>query len=199
MVLVTLAVALVLSLPARYQLTPGLPWLALVIGLVPMLAVTVAPGRVAFHRWERWSILGLVFIGVWVELGTLVRLVVDMVVLKHVGAIELLESAVMWWTINILLFALLYWQIDGAALELGGGGGGHDFHFAERDDPEPHPPRRPTFVDYLYLAFVASTAFSPPDYARPLSARAKLTLMVQSSISLTTLFVVASRAIATLS
>jgi hypothetical protein len=54
-------------------------------------------------------------------------------------------------------------------------------------------------VDYLYLAFTTSTSFTPPDHARPTSHRAKLLLMLQASISLATLFLIASRAIATLS
>jgi hypothetical protein len=52
---------------------------------------------------------------------------------------------------------------------------------------------RPTFVDYLYLGFSTATAFSATD-ALPLTARAKLLMMLESSISLVTLVVVVSRA-----
>jgi hypothetical protein len=53
---------------------------------------------------------------------------------------------------------------------------------------------RPGFVDYLFLAFNTSTAFSPTDVP-VLSRWAKGLMMVQSSISLGTLAILAARAI----
>ena len=50
------------------------------------------------------------------------------------------------------------------------------------------------FVDYLELAFNTSTAFSPTD-TLPLTPRGKLTMIVQSTISLVTIVVVGARAI----
>ena len=56
------------------------------------------------------------------------------------------------------------------------------------------PHWRPTFVDYLALSYNTATAFSPTD-ALPLTARAKLLMMLQSVISLATILMVVSRAI----
>jgi hypothetical protein len=56
----------------------------------------------------------------------------------------------------------------------------------------------PGFVDYLFLSFNTSTALSPADTA-VLSSWAKLLMMVQASISLTVVAVLAARAINTLS
>ncbi len=53
---------------------------------------------------------------------------------------------------------------------------------------------RPGFVDYLFVAFNTSTAFSPTD-APVLSRWAKVMMMVQSTISLTTLAVLVGRGI----
>jgi hypothetical protein len=53
---------------------------------------------------------------------------------------------------------------------------------------------KPGFVDYLFLAFNTSTAFSPTDVP-VLSRWAKLLMMVQSSISLSTIAILAARAI----
>jgi hypothetical protein len=53
---------------------------------------------------------------------------------------------------------------------------------------------RPTFVDYLFLAFNTSTAFSPTDVP-VLSSWAKMTMMLQAMISLTTIVLVAGRAV----
>jgi uncharacterized membrane protein len=52
----------------------------------------------------------------------------------------------------------------------------------------------PNFVDYLFLAFNTSTAFSPTDV--PVLARwAKLLMMLQSLISLTVIALLAGRAV----
>jgi hypothetical protein len=53
---------------------------------------------------------------------------------------------------------------------------------------------RPGFVDYLFVAFNTSTAFSPTDVP-VLSLWAKLTMMVQSLISITTVVLLAGRAV----
>ena len=52
----------------------------------------------------------------------------------------------------------------------------------------------PQFVDYLFLAFNTSTAFSPTDTA-VLSRGAKLGMMAQSLISLTIIVLIAARAV----
>ena len=55
----------------------------------------------------------------------------------------------------------------------------------------------PDFLDYLFLAFNTSTAFSPTDTAF-LSRRAKVLMTVQALLSLLILAVLVSRAINTL-
>jgi hypothetical protein len=52
---------------------------------------------------------------------------------------------------------------------------------------------RPHFVDYLFVSFNTSTAFSPTD-APVLSKWAKLAMMVQAMISFTTVVLVAAAA-----
>jgi uncharacterized membrane protein len=53
---------------------------------------------------------------------------------------------------------------------------------------------RPQFADYLYLAFTNATAFSPTD-TLPLSRWAKLTMMLESAISLVTAALVIAKAV----
>ena len=55
----------------------------------------------------------------------------------------------------------------------------------------------PTFIDYMFVAFNASSAFSPTD-TLILSHRAKILMMVQSLIAMVTVVVIAARAINTL-
>jgi uncharacterized membrane protein len=56
------------------------------------------------------------------------------------------------------------------------------------------PQWSPMFIDYLFLAFNTSTAFSPTDTA-VLSRWAKVLTMIQAGISLTVVVVLAARAI----
>ena len=70
-----------------------------------------------------------------------------------------------------------------------------DWLFPQTGAPEDAPPDwRPTVVDYLFLGFSTATAFSPTD-ALPLTSRAKMLMMLESTISLATIVIVASRAI----
>jgi uncharacterized membrane protein len=62
----------------------------------------------------------------------------------------------------------------------------------ERGDQD--PTWTPHFVDYLFLAFNTSTAFSPTDTA-VLSRGAKLAMMLQSLISLMIVALLAARAV----
>ena len=52
----------------------------------------------------------------------------------------------------------------------------------------------PGFLDYLFLAFNTSTAFSPTD-TPPLTVWAKVLMMLQSIISLTVLALLVGRAV----
>jgi hypothetical protein len=49
-------------------------------------------------------------------------------------------------------------------------------------------------VDYLYLSFTNSTAFSPTD-TMPLSSWAKMLMLLQSASALVTIGVIAARAV----
>jgi uncharacterized membrane protein len=61
--------------------------------------------------------------------------------------------------------------------------------------PQAAPPDwEPAFLDYLYLSFTNSTAFSPTD-VMPLSRWAKMLMMLQSSVSLVTVVLVVARAV----
>jgi hypothetical protein len=56
------------------------------------------------------------------------------------------------------------------------------------------PNWRPRFIDYLYLGFTNATAFSPTD-VMPLVPWAKVTMAVQSLVSLAILGLVIARAV----
>jgi hypothetical protein len=56
------------------------------------------------------------------------------------------------------------------------------------------PGWHPRLLDYVYVSFTNSIAFSPTD-AMPLSRRAKLLMLTESAISATTILLVAARAV----
>jgi len=188
---------LYLSVPER--LTPGPSWLLLVVVFV-LLIPTILTHRLGIARWN--YILGTILTGIITAavVWSLAVLILGLPAKKE-SPTDLLRAAGALWICNILVFACWYWRLDA--------GGPHSrdlrqFHtdgaflFPQMTLPEDskmlNPLWRPGFIDYLFLAFNTSTAFSPTDVP-VLSRWAKSLMMVQSSISLGTLAILAARAI----
>jgi uncharacterized membrane protein len=109
----------------------------------------------------------------------------------------LLRDAALLWIINVVTFAVWYWEIDGggSAQRHREGHVSEDFLFPQMNlDDKTARAWSPGFLDYLFLSFNTSTAFSPTDTAF-LSRRAKVLMMVQALLSLLILAVLVSRAI----
>jgi uncharacterized membrane protein len=93
----------------------------------------------------------------------------------------------------VLVFALWYWELDhGGPGRRAGSRGGGDFRFPQQQVAASD--WAPGFVDYLYLSFTNATALSPTDTV-PLTAWAKLLMMLQALVSLLTLVLVAAHAV----
>ncbi len=109
----------------------------------------------------------------------------------------LLTSGASIWVTNVIAFALWYWEFDrGGPVRRAEGTVQHpDLMFPQMVSPELAPPDwEPHFVDYLYLSFTNATAFSPTD-VMPLARWAKLTMAVQSAVSLAVGALVIARAV----
>lgn len=112
----------------------------------------------------------------------------------------LLVDAINIWTTNVVVFSLWYWILDRGGPSSRGmvDDDMRDFLFPQQQEASGAGGRfsswLPGFVDYVFLAFTNATAFSPAD-TFPLSARAKLLMMAESTISLVTIALVASRAV----
>ena len=119
---------------------------------------------------------------------------------ENPGALEpvkLFYTSVGIWFGNILIFTLLYWLVDDGGPDARLNREAHypDFDFPAMEKGAPvRPEWRPGIVDYLFLAFTTNTAFSPTE-AMPMTSRAKVLVMLQSSISLVTIAIVAARTI----
>jgi len=166
--------------------------------LVPMAAVGLTGGNTLWLGIERTMIIMLA--GAYVA-NTIAELadMIGVITLHPKGnnAFSLLSSSVAIWVANVLTFSLLYWQIDrgGPYARASKSSAKPDWVFPQPATPEDLPPDwRPLFLDYLYLGYNTATAFSPTD-ALPLTRRAKMLMMVESTISLLTMVIILSRAI----
>jgi uncharacterized membrane protein len=192
------AVMAVLSVGGLYwalpeSLSPGPGWLLL--ALVMPLSITAIilnkRSRYALNQVVGYAILGIVTAAL---IGSLILLIAALPDHKEAPK-ELLKSAAALWISNILVFASWYWRLDAGGpheRELRGVHTEGAFLFPQMtlDDPD----WIPGFVDYLFLAFNTSTAFSPTDVP-VLSRWAKGMMMVQSIISFTTVALLAARAV----
>jgi uncharacterized membrane protein len=112
-------------------------------------------------------------------------------------ASPLLRAAVHMWAVNVLLFALWFWQLDGGGpLERPNcAPAARDFLFPQQTEPVlAESGWRALFLDYLYVSFTNAAAFSPTD-TMPLSRWAKMLMLVQSAISLSLAVMVVARAV----
>lgn len=97
---------------------------------------------------------------------------------------------------NILIFSIWYWIIDPpGVIEGEDADQPWAFLFPQRAGAVPrYESWSPRYVDYLFVAFTTSFAFSPTD-ALPLTRVAKMLMMAQATISVVTLTGVAGAAI----
>jgi uncharacterized membrane protein len=146
------------------------------------------------RRWLSIALIGVVSAANAVSIIWLVHLLVNG---AHANAPTLLRAAVHMWVVNVLLFGLWFWQLDG------GGPQARPFcHPADRDFLFPQQTDAtlsehgwsPKFLDYLYVSFTNAAAFSPTD-TLPLSRWAKMLMLVEAAISLTLAVMVVARAV----
>lgn len=199
--LMILAVILLLALlPDRIRLFPV--WcfsIAGIVVLVPIVAVGLTAAKGRWLRIER--VITLLFVAVTAgatlaNLGNLIQAMVSRS--KEVSGLQLLTSSIAVWVTNVLMFSLLYWQMDrgGPETRLNRTDTRPDWLFPQEGAPpeDVQPGWKASFIDYLFLSYSTATAFSTTDVT-PLTSRAKLLMMLESGISLATIVIVAARAI----
>lgn len=197
---ILVVVGLLALMPGRIILFPT--WLPYVMGvavLLPVALVGVTAAKVRWIRVERTvTILFFLFTGI----GTLENLtsLIHAMLFKSVeiSGLQLLTSSISVWVVNVLIFSLLYWQIDrgGPEARVNNTGTRPDWLFPQEGAPTENVPPgwSAVFVDYLFLSYSTATAFSTTD-VMPLTSRAKMLMMLESTISLMTIVLVASRAV----
>jgi uncharacterized membrane protein len=187
------------ALPDALTLGPWWLFPSVVLALLVPTVVSHHTGRPRLNAIFGFAVVGVLTLGLIIS----VILLVGALPTHKEAPQDLLISAASLWITNILVFALWYWRLDA--------GGPH-----QRDKTSEHTngaflfPQMtmskqalrdadqqgwsPNFIDYLFLAFNTSTAFSPTD--APVLARwAKILMMLQSLLSLLIIALLAARAV----
>ncbi len=185
---------LYLALPERLSVGPRWLLLAIILVLVIPIVFTYQLGHYNITRILTFAANGAITLAL---IGSLVLLVQGLPHHKDTPGTLLFSAGALWIT-NVLVFALWYWKLDaGGPLgrDRAGGALRSSFLFpqmARQSDADRS--WSPEFLDYLFLAFNTSTAFSPTDTA-VLSRWAKVGMMLQSLISLSIIALLAARAV----
>jgi hypothetical protein len=182
------------SLPEPLSVGPG--WLLLAVTLVLTIPLLISNHRGEFNiaRILTFAMNALITLAMIASLASLIQGLPH-----HRNTPQaLLRAAVALWVTNVLVFALWYWKLDGGGPLMREGRRGRlesSFLFPQMlGEDGGDPSWSPHFMDYLFLAFNTSTAFSPTDTA-VLSRWAKAGMMLQSLISLTIIALLAARAV----
>jgi len=188
-------------IPAQHRVGPPFVVPAIeTVALLVLLAIAAKPGPVP--RGARAVVLLLFGVLVVANATAAARLMTLVLGRGEVDGVpltanRLLVAAGLVLMANVVMFALLYWQLDG------GGPAGRiadpapfpDFQFPQTGtEGLAAPGWRPHFGDHLYVAFTNLVAFSPTD-TLPLTLRVKGLMALQSLISLGVLVVVLARVI----
>ena len=201
---VLLVLLAIVSKVEGWQLLHRLPWWGWLVLAVPELVLIVdftlreTGARGMKTRRVALGLLGLLVLGNVIALCILVTGLVTTST-KDLGGVELLLTAAVIWTTNVIVFGIWFWEVDlGGPVERAMRGHtrkGPDFEFPQDDNPSVERPGwYPNLWDYLYVSVTNSIAFSPTD-AMPLTRHAKVLMGLESAISVVTVLLVAARAV----
>jgi hypothetical protein len=196
---VLVAVVLTASFPGRWSVGPV--WLIPVCECVLLVALVIAdPGRID-RRSNAMRIISIALVAVLVlsTLWSTGNLINELITGGQAtdDASTLLSQGVSVWFCNVIVFSLLFWELDagGAPARAHGVRQHPDFAFPQQINPAlASASWRPRYPDYLYLGITNAIALSPTD-AMPLAFWAKGAMAVQSLVSLAILSLVIARAV----
>jgi hypothetical protein len=182
----------------------GSRWLPLALVLLLLIPTAIAHFR-RKHEFGQWVGYVLNSVVTVVMIWSLVLLIIALPE-KNIRAEQLLLAAALLWVSKILVCASWYWRLDA------GGPHQRDLVPGHNDGAFLFPQMTmspaaksaagendwsPNFIDYLFLAFNTSTAFSPTD-SMVLSRWAKVLIMIQAIISLLIIALLAGRAVSSI-
>ena len=194
---VLIAIALQLTLPDRLIRGLGNRWLLPALeGALIVVLLIANPGRISKEE-ARLRVVGVALIAIITvtNVVSLTELIYALLYSTTSGR-PLVYASVPIWLTNVIVFGLWYWELDrgGPAVRQMPQHRRPDFLFPQMSVGGSSPGWAPSLLDYIYTSFTNATAFSPTD-TLPLTAWAKLLMMLQSLASLVTVAVVVSRAV----
>jgi uncharacterized membrane protein len=190
---------LYLALPDSLTFGPNWLFPSLVLALLIPTNITYHTGRHRLNAILGFAVDGVLTVGLIIS----VTLLVDALPAGKEAPQQLLLSAASLWLTNILVFALWYWRLDAGGPYQRDKEPGHSngaFLFPQMTMSKEalreagQQDWSPNFIDYLFLAFNTSTAFSPTDVL-VLARWAKVLMMLQSLLSLLIIALLAARAV----
>jgi uncharacterized membrane protein len=201
---ITVGIAILLAL-AAYWLLPGrlqpLPsWVVPTIMLLLFIPLVVLnPRRLVKERpWSRWMAIALAGVLTVVNQYTIILSIRDLLS-GNINGADVLFTAAQVWIINVIAFALVFWELD-----LGGpfqrrvynarDTRDMDFRFPQHDGAPGNKYWEPAFFDYFYFSLSNQMAFSPTD-VMPMTKRAKALMGYQALTGFVLLALVISRAV----
>ena len=198
---VAVVVAIVLQVITPHEGRLEYWWVFPILEVAALAAMIFRdPGRIDRRtRAARRATIVLIVLLTIGTFGGLYVLILDIIDTAYAGVqpTALLGRGAALWVTNVVVFSLWFWELDrgGAAERAAGSGIPPSFGFPEEAMPELAPDGWiPRYPDYLYLSFTNATAFSPTD-TLPVRTWAKMTMMLESVISLITAILVIARAI----
>lgn len=194
---VLLAIGFQLLLPSK--VTDGPRWLlpAFEGALLIVIVMTTPRELEGVHARRRRLALMVISVVSGANIASLILLSNNVVNHNIANGRGLIAAGALIWLTNVLIFAIWYWETDrgGPGQRAAGRDGPPGFLFPQMTDDRIQPRDwRPQFLDYLYVSFTNSTAFSPTD-TMPLSHGAKAMMGLQSLTSLVTIGLVISRSV----
>jgi uncharacterized membrane protein len=191
-------IALQWLLPDRLTLGPR--WLFPSIELLLAAVLQAADPRRMKRDTEalRMVALGLIAVASLGTVWSVAMLIRDIVTGYDTGsAAQLLGTGAGIYLMNVLTFAVWFWELDrgGPVARALGTDPYPDFLFPSMTSPDmAHKEWEPRFADYFYVAFTNATAFSPTD-TLPMTRGAKVGMALESAISLATAALVIAKAV----
>jgi hypothetical protein len=180
-----------------------LPWWVWLIPVGPELALLIPlawrrPRRRLEQTGHRRTV-ALVLLG-FISLANallLVAVIASLIQGSEKSGAQLLLKAITVWGTNVITYGLWFWEIDrgGPVRRFRPNPRPPDIQFPQMENPQlAEPDWRPHLIDYINVSFTNSIAFSPTD-AMPLTRRAKMLMLSESTVSSVTVLLVAARAV----
>jgi hypothetical protein len=181
----------------------GFPWWVWLIPVGPevvlLLPLALRRPRQRLEQLGRRRMVALALLGL-ISLGNallLVAVIASLIQGDEKSGAQLLFKALIVWNSNVITYGLWYWEFDrgGPVRRLEPDPPPPDFQFPQMDNPRlAQPGWQAEVLDYIYVSYTNSIAFSPTDVL-PLTRWAKLLMLSESAVSAVTVLLVAARAV----